>query len=223
MTATIEGRERRRCPAEFQDRVNEICGLNRFGDPNIKIVWGQTETTVAAGLHGYEERLLCPGTPCWNILRWIAPECFGTPKFFYEMSYDQETGLMDTGEYPYKGRYEVLQPLMHRRMNGDKLVVDHFPLCHMIIDLMIPVLLNARSVSAAEVKAAREEMERLENTEHVGQICDRLMDEVPAYLGAASFAGQGTKSTAFQQKMEQVEEAWKKHGKKNWKRGFFQN
>lgn len=222
MSTAIIGRERRECPSEFQERINDICGLNRFGGPNVKIAWGQTETKIAAGTHGYEERLLCPGAPCWYILRWIAPECFGTPKMFYEMTYNPELGLMENGEYPYEGSYEVLQPLMHRKAEGEQMVIEHLPLCHAIIDLLIPVLIGVRKVSAAEVKAAQETIDQIENAELVDHITDNLLDRMPAFIGPTSYA-HGPRNSTFQKKIEDVERAWKQHGKRNWKRGFFQN
>lgn len=226
MEARISGKERRTCPPEFQERVNEVFGFNRFGGPMFKIVWGQTERAMRSSLdgHGYEERLVCSGVPCWNIMRWIPPESFGSPETYYELTYDQATGLHDLGEYPWEGRYEVLQPLMHRSFNDDKTVmkVDALPLTYRIIDLLIPVLTRARRVSYWEAKAAEDEMQRRENTAIVGQITDRMIDAMPAFIGPHSARGQVVKNNSFQKRMEAVEQSWKQYGKRNWKKGFGQ-
>lgn len=225
MNARIDGPIHRYGPPEFQAQIDEIFGYNRFGGPLFKIVWGQTDRRMAAGLDGYEEELTCAPIGCWNIMRWIPPEAFGTPNLYYSITRNSETGLYENGEYPWEGRYEVLQPLMHRSFNEDKtyMQIDAFPLSHRIIELMIPILARSRRVSYWEIKAAKDEQERIENTRIVSRITDRMMDSMPAYIGPVSFRGQGTKNSSFQQRMEAVEQSWKRYGKRNWQKGFGQN
>jgi len=192
----------------------------------FRIVWGQTERAMRSSLDGkgYEERLVCSGIPCWNIMRWIPPESFGSPEVYYSLTYDSETGLHDTGEYPWEGRYEVLQPLMHRSFNEDKteMAVDALPLTYRIIELLIPVLTRANRVSYWETKAAQDEIQRIENTQAVGRITDRMIEAMPAYIGPVSFGGQGNKNGSFQRRVEAVERSWKDYGKRSWKKGFGQ-
>jgi len=44
--------ERLTCPPEFQSCLTDIFGVNVFGEPNFKILWGQTETYDYATLSG---------------------------------------------------------------------------------------------------------------------------------------------------------------------------
>lgn len=222
---TIGRYERRLCPDEFQECINERFGLNRFGGPNFKLVWGQTEYVTMAGNGCYQDELLCHGNPCWNILRWIPPETFGTPDFFYEQSIDPETGLSTLGEYPHEGRYEILQPLTHRQVIGDELIVEHFPLSYQIIDLMIPMFVRSQEVTALELRLAQEEQERMENAEIVDSIADRLEEEMPAYVHPVSYAGQAMHTSRLTRKMDEISRQWDRLPKRllrEPKKGFFQ-
>src|ERR1700690_163748 len=110
-SATILRHERLTCPPEYQQILDEKFGLNRFDGPMFKIAWSHSETVTAAGLTGYEDRLLLGGVPCWMILRWRAPEVYGSPEMWYQQNFDQDTRLCLLGPYPETGRYEVLVPL----------------------------------------------------------------------------------------------------------------
>ena len=133
--------ERRICPPEFQEAIDERFGLNRFGGPRFKLAWSETETHTVQGPWGYTERLLCPNIPCWVILRWRAPECFGTPRLYELINRDPEPICALLGEYPYEGKWEIVQPLYSKEFSFDAgLQVDHFPLSWLIIEHILPIL-----------------------------------------------------------------------------------
>jgi hypothetical protein len=224
-TVRIKNRERLVCPPEFQAEVTERFGVNRFDEPNFRIVWGQTEMTTVAGLHGYEERLLCSGAPCWNILRWIAPEVYGTPESWYAANYDELTKLCLLGLYPEKGRYEVAVPLMRKWMENGNLKFEAMPLNYSILDIVIPLLVQAEKIGWLERKLAQEEHERRENERIVQQIADRLQGELPSFYGPVSYAGQRTRVALIERKMDEIERKWKQlpHVIRNPRRGFFQH
>lgn len=220
---TINGAERRRCPEEFQARIDEHFGLNRFGEPLYKLVWAQSETTLRLGVDGYEEQLLCANRPCWSILKWLPPERFGTPDLFYFMFRDEETGKCLLGQYPHHGAYVEVQPLFHKESRNGTLHVQSFPLSHKIIDLMIPLLHKHRVVTKREIEAARKAAEVHRNTELCSLIADKMADAMPSYLNPVSFAGQGNKTSAIDRKLEEMERFWKHKGPLvNPQRGFQQ-
>jgi len=103
--------ERLHCPKQFQDRLTKEGGLNRYGQPNFKVVWGQTETMRIAGRDGYRETLTGFGEACWILMRWVPAETYGPPDIFYFENYDKSSGLQFMGEYPWKGRYQTLFPM----------------------------------------------------------------------------------------------------------------
>ena len=220
----IKGRERLHCPPEYQAAITKRFGLNRFNDPNFRLVWGQTETVTAAGLNGYEERLLCSGQPCWNVLRWKAPEVYGTPETWYAQNYDEQTGLCLLGPYPEKGRYEVAVPLMRKEVVNGNLVVEALPLNYSILDIVIPLLVQAEKISWLERKLAQEEEQKQENARIVNMIAERMDDALPSFYGPISYAGQGNRTSLIDRKVAQLEQVIRRNpAALRPRRGFVQH
>jgi hypothetical protein len=216
------------CPAEFQDYLKDIFGVNHFGDALVRIIWGQTETWIclsAAG--GYEERYIGHGQPCWIIQRWRAPEIFGTPEAYFQLMGDPETGCGLIGEYPQFGMYETVTPLMHREYNTrtQELEIRTVPLDWELIEKAIPLLEQAEAMSEAERQEALAAAERAENARIVQQIADRLYDELPSFYGPTSHAQIASRTALITRKMVEVEKKWKQMGPRRRRqpmRGMFQ-
>jgi hypothetical protein len=217
--------ERRVCPEEFQHAVNERFGFNRFGTPNFRLAWGETETIRVAGIRGYEDRLVAGNIPCWNIMRWRAPEVFGTPRLYELVNRDPATGLCLLGEYPYEGRYDVLQPLMTKEFKDGRLEVDAFPLSYYIIDAMLPMFIKGTELSEFEIAAANAYVAEQEKRAAVEEITDRLMDELPTRFGPVSYSKQGCRTAVITRKMNEISRVWDRMSKtalRNQRRGFYQ-
>jgi hypothetical protein len=223
MSASIGKYERLECPAEFQQFITDIFGVNYFGMPNFDIVWGQTATYVRATRHGYRDGLVGHGNPAWIIRQWMAPEFYGRPETYYYFTADPETGLSLLGEYPEFGRYEVLVPLMSKRMDGNELVVETLPLDWEIIERVMPVLMAAQALTALQLKAAVEANEARENAEEVAKIADELFDELPSFYGPVSFADQRDRTSKIDRMKEKISRDWaKRDTRKQPARGFYQ-
>jgi len=230
----IKGPETRHCPAEFQDRVTRMFGRNEFGDPLFKIVWGQAEFHRMGNVWrdkagnerwGYRERYLCHGNPCWVILRWKTPKEYGSPRAFYSNTFDQVSGLYIMGEYPWRGRYEVFQPLMRTEYIAGKMVVEHFPLSHILIDRILPMMIAAQSMSLWERKAARDLVKQQEEKQLTEEIADRMANTLPAWFGPVSFSRQGCRTSLIDRKMEQLKSQWDRMSRSRrlqFQKGFFQ-
>jgi hypothetical protein len=213
----IAGPETKKCPAQFQERLTRMFGRNEFGDPNFKIVWGQSEFHRMGNVwrdvhgnerHGYRLRYLCHGMPCWVILRWKSPKHYGTPELFYLQTFDHATRMNILGEYPWRGRYEVMQPLIRKEFIGGKLVIEHFPLSHVLIDKLIPLMIQAQKMTAAERQAAEQFMKEREEKAQTQEIEDRLMDSLPAWYGPVSYSRQGMHTSLLDRKMEAIQRQW---------------
>jgi len=148
MSWIIPGMERRDCPREYQEHVERIGGMNRFGGPNFRIVWGMNETMLvygvdANGKKGQHIVLKHGGIPAWFIDCWKPPECYGTPELWYSLTWDWETDAPAIGDYPWRGLYEPANfNLFTRRFEGDKMIIDAMPLAHWLIDLLIPNIIK---------------------------------------------------------------------------------
>jgi hypothetical protein len=221
--------ERLHCPAEFQDYLTHIFGVNHFGGPMFRIVWGQTETfqMAAADGSGYVEKLIGNGKPVWLLQRWMPPEAFGTTELYYRFTADPETGLALLGEYPDFGRYETMITFESKHYDPatNQLVIETIPLDWEIIERAIPLLMQSQELTYWQIRAALEEQERLEEQAIVAEIADRLSDSLPNFYGPVSYAGQANRTALIDRKKEQIERDWRKRGKalrQEPARGFFQ-
>ena len=242
----VKKAEKRRCPAEFQDRITRRFGKNQFGDPIFKIEWGQSLFIRQGNVwrdesgnerFGYIERYSCAGMACWVILRWHAPFEYGSPAAYYMntwmpvntnrqgMAQDKETpqGYYVTGEYPWKGRYEVVQPLISKEMVGNELVVTHFPLTHYLIDVLIPMIENFRRLSKEEQEAARAVARAMEEKQQTEFIADILEENMPTWWGPVSYSGRGIKTSYLDRKMAAIQRVWDREASKpQFSRGMSQ-
>lgn len=218
--------ERRICLPEFQAAIDERFGLNRFGGPRYRFAWGESETHTVQGRWGYEQRLLCPNIACWNLLRWRAPECYGTPQLYDLINRDRETGLCLLGEYPYEGAWEIVQALMTKEFHfATGLQVEIFPLDYVLIEQVLPLLEIAEEMGMEEIAAANEFIEAQENKRQVNEITDRLMDEYPTRFGPVSYGRGGCKTAVIDRKMHQISQVWNKMSKAQLRKqraGFYQ-
>lgn len=173
--------ERRRCPEAFQEMLTRHVGINRYGEPNFRIEWGQTFMYTAGGLWpkphgdgylGYRKLPLANssfsgrGMPCWMILEWHPPEDYGTPAGYYYDNRDELTGLQTLGEYPYRGRYEIAYRLNSQEFRDGQLRIANYHLDGWILDMLIPCILEGQKMDMKRrLKMLREADERAEKAQ----------------------------------------------------------
>jgi hypothetical protein len=255
----VERHERRQCPPEFQDRLTRIFGKNQFGLPNFRIVWGQSEFLRMGNIwrdrwgnerRAYRDIYQCHGMPCWVIMRWKQPAHYGSPETYYQNTWDDFSKMHFLGEYPWRGRYEIVQPLMRQEMTegklitewipslnphtgiiehipvrkrvGQELIIHHMELSHILIDKIIPLIMKVQALSSEELKAIRAANELAEHKKLVEETADIMCDALPSYFGPVSYNRQGCRTSLLDRKVEQIEKAWKRElaGKTRFQRGF---
>lgn len=195
------------CPPDFQERIARAGGLNKYGEPNYKLVWGEAHVTRAGGyweqqgFTGYRDVHL-NDTPCWLLLEWHDPVEYGTPTLWYMDGYDEATGLQTLGEFPYRGTYQVLFILRDTRLEAGQLVVDAMPLNSMLIDVVMPLMMLGKTISHERRARAIKERRAIEEEEQLRIITDARMDAQLAF-GGASFRGRfGASSDIIAKKEE---------------------
>ena len=170
--------ERRRCPEAYREMLTRHVGVNRYGEPNFRIEWGQTFTYTAGGLwpkphgdgyFGYRQLPLANssfsgrGLPCWMILEWHPPEDYGSAAGYYYDNRDDLTGLQSLGEYPWKGRYEIAYRLHSQEFRSGRLEVVNYHLDGWILDMLIPAILEGQKMDTKRrLRMLREADERQE-------------------------------------------------------------
>jgi hypothetical protein len=209
--------ETRETPPEFQARLTALFGTNEWGDPHFKIVWGQSQLIRIGNLWSdkygnerleYRDRYQCHGMPCWVIMRWKAPVEYGTPEMYYANTFDAFTGLYITGEYPWRGRYESVQPLISKEFVDGKLVIEHFPLSHYLIDMLIPMMLAFQELSEEQKEAARQATAAAEERKATEEIADRMAENLPSFWGPVSFGAGGSRCSVLDKKMDAIQKVW---------------
>jgi hypothetical protein len=116
-------RETHDTPRNVAVRLERAGGLNRYGEPNYRAVWGWNRLAWIGGR--FEERdpatgsLLrevvelrqepkYPAVNRWHIERWLPPEAYGSPRLWYAQTSERENGvnIPALGPYPSRGEYE---------------------------------------------------------------------------------------------------------------------
>jgi hypothetical protein len=215
---TLGESQRNRCPEEYQARLTDAGGLNRYGDPNFKFYWGQTETFRAGGcwevedcppFTGYRDLLLGSNEPCWMLMQWYPPEHYGTPESYFVQNYDEGTGLQTLGEFPYTGRYEIVNTLTHKSMVNGELVVERMPLNSLIVDLVIPTILDAEDVSVAKRLILYQADRDREDEELTQKIANALAKGRLAFgRSPVSYGGQKHITSVLDKKMDSLRRNW---------------
>jgi hypothetical protein len=210
-------------PEEFQDRLNEVGGFNRYDMPNFLIVWGQggqPECLYRSGgswhvegqpsYTGYRNLLLGGGTPSWCLLQWEDAVVYGTPESYYISNYDEETNLQDLGEYPYQGKYKLLYNLCWRDMSQGKMKIEAMPLNSFLIDTVVPIIIAAKDISYEKTKEAMRLQKEKDDKADLDKIEDVLRDASLSFKGPVSYARQGCRTSIIDKKVEEMTRHWNK-------------
>jgi hypothetical protein len=193
--------ERRQPPQWFQDALASIGGRNRFGGANFDVVWSQTATIELDG----QPKLQCLGQPCWVLRQWKAPEFYGSQvRYFAENS--DESGKSFLGDYPWRGRYEIVQPFRWSGIVNGKLVQEFMPLNSVILMLVVPVIRQCQDVSYLQRLAILQDEHERKELAQQKKIADRLQDASPTWQGPVSFSRQGCKTSLIEKKMYQIQQ-----------------
>jgi hypothetical protein len=115
-------RETHDTPENVAQRLSRAGGINRFGKPNYRAVWGWNRLAWIGGKfedrdeHGtllrerieLREEPKYPAVNRWHIERWLPPEAYGSPRQWYAQTIERESGISipALGPYPARGDYE---------------------------------------------------------------------------------------------------------------------
>ena len=185
-------RETHEAPLSLHLRLAHAGGLNRFGEPNFRAVWGWSRLTWIGGkwadmdAHGnvarecIELRQVPKYFPFerWHIERWMPPESYGSPQQWYAQTIERENGISipALGPYPQRGDYEHCFTLQGPRG-------EFIPLTPGACELIVRVVEFARAQPRELHRAALGRRE--ERREREWELCaDAILhDAAPAFHG----------------------------------------
>jgi hypothetical protein len=115
-------RETHETPASIQQRVASAGGVNCFGEPNFRVVWGGSRLAWIGGRwtdRDAQGRVIREAIELrrepkyfpherWHIERWLPPEAYGSPEMWRAETTEIEDGISipALGPYPSRGDYE---------------------------------------------------------------------------------------------------------------------
>lgn len=190
-------REIHEAPTAIQERVARAGGVNRFGEPNFRVVWGGARLAWVGGrwtdrdAHGnvlreaIELRRVPKYVPeeRWHIERWMPPESYGSPDDWRAQTTEVEDGIRipALGPYPSRGEYEHCFTLQSE-------CGDFLPLTASACDWIIRAIEWSRRQPRRANRAAiaARESRRSADWERIAD--DMLDDAVPAFHGHESIA-----------------------------------
>lgn len=210
------------CPEEFQERLTEIGGVNRYDEPNFILVWSQgggPNSMYRAGgawnveglpsFTGYRDLLVGGGIPCWALLQWHDAAEYGTPEMYYVQNLDEETQLQQLGEYPYNGRYQLLYNLRWTEMRGKELYFEAMPLNSYLLETVVPIIMAAKDISWEKTRAALLDIKAREDARDLAAIEDAMRAAaLPFHGNPVSYGKQGCRTSLVDKKIEAMQRNW---------------
>lgn len=207
--------ERLKCPPRFQERLNQVGGLNRYGSPNFILAWGQTYTNRRGGTWasgewyytGYRDELE-DGRPCWILKRWIDPAVFGSAEIWYASNVCPTSGLQLLADFPWHGDYQTVQPLVWRGLVNSTLVVEHLPLCGLMIDCLIPMVHEWLKLTESQKEIGFKLVQERKQKELDAMIADARKAAQLPFNGPVSFSNQGCRTSLIDKRMKAISDYW---------------
>ncbi len=190
MTEVI--REAKRTPPDVQARLARAGGLNLYGQPNYRAVWGWSRlgwiggkwvdrdpATGAILREVVEVRHVPKYQPFdrWHIERWLPPELYGSPARWRAMTAEIEGAQLveALGPYPSEGEYEHCLTLESRGA--------FLPLDASSVERIVRLIEFSRLVPKSASLAAIRAREQKRGADYEQWAYDILDDAVPALHG----------------------------------------
>lgn len=196
-----------RTEARFQKTINRKVGLNPYGEPLYRVVWGWGRLDWIAGLcdrysdsgqwlaeeYGLwrEPKYSYLGADQlnrWIVEKWIHPEMYGTREMWEEQTTEIE-GARNTqalGPYPSRGEYElsfILQEPDTAATRRAGIAQDYIQLTDDAVSMIVAVAERSREIEGAKRKQVLEEQEAKKEADFKSEMKDLWDDSAVAFGG----------------------------------------
>jgi hypothetical protein len=186
-------RESHSPPESVMRRITAAGGLNRFGEPNFRVVWGGSRLSWIGGK--WEDRDPASGelirevcgvrlepkyAPLnrWHVERWCPPEIYGSPEQWLEQTgeFVDGTTIAALGPYPSRGEYEHVLTLEGSRG-------EFVQLTPAIVEQLCRMVEASRRVSRERGRAALYQRDNRADERYDSWADTLLADTGPAFHG----------------------------------------
>jgi hypothetical protein len=184
-------RESKRAPADIADRISRAGGLNPYGRPNFRVVWGWSRLTWIGGKwtdrdpatggilrEVVELRRVPKYLPHdrWHLERWLPPALYGPPDEWYANTVEHAGGLSvpALGPYPREGEYEHCLTLEGPRG-------EFLPLSAAAVEWLVRAIEFSRAIPPRQRRRAIADREAKKDADFESWAYAMLDDAVPAF------------------------------------------
>lgn len=148
---------------EVQDALTKAGGKNIYGKPMFRFLWSADPeaTYLISNGHSYE-RFRIVGEDCWLLMKWDAPEFWGSESE-WELNNREPNGLLTAGPFPREGRYRVIRPLKKVVVKDGVMSFEHpMPTVQFVEDIFpdLKAFLDLSTEKKAELLTKREKDEK---------------------------------------------------------------
>jgi hypothetical protein len=187
-------RERHETAENVARRLAAAGGLNWFGEPNYRVVWGWNRLAWIGGK--FEDRdanggllrevvglRLEPKYPAvnrWHVERWLPAEAYGSPRVWYEQTMESANGVRVAalGPYPARGEYEHC-------FTVEGLHGEFVQLTPTLVEQLARAIEWSRSQPKGQCRARLYQRETFKDRAFESWAYDVLDDQAPALHGQA--------------------------------------
>ena len=184
-------RDSKRAPLDVQERITRAGGVNLYGRPNFRVVWGWSRLTWIGGkwtdrdpATGRILREVCELRRVpkylphdrWHLERWLPPELYGPPARWYAQTVERENGenIPALGPFPREGEYEHCFTLEGSRG-------EFLPLSASGVEWLIRAIEFSCGLPRAQRRQALFAREAAKDASFESWAYDKLDDAVPAF------------------------------------------
>lgn len=186
-------REAKQTPPEIQERLARAGGVNLFGEPNFRAVWGWSRLGWIGGKwvdrnpatggmirEVVEARWVPKYLPFdrWHIERWLPPELYGPRENWNRITQETE-GVQNVealGPFPSRGEYELCMTL-------EGAAGEFVPLDGTVCEWLLRAIEYSRGFPASARLRAIRDREEKKGTDYEKWAYDLLDDAMPALHG----------------------------------------
>lgn len=172
----------------FNSYLERIGGLNPYGQPMFRLVWGGTAKNVtfgqtATGKKGQHEYLRYHGIPAYFLEFWKAPEM--SVDLFYRETWDPISQMHTLGDYPAFGEYVKVAQFYTKETRNGKLEIVPQSVTFGFLDDIVALVNRSKNLTEAdrrkliiaEIQAEKKAANQL--------AYDAYIDASPAFGGVA--------------------------------------
>jgi hypothetical protein len=185
-------RELHVAPAAIERRLRLAGGVNRYGEPMYRAVWGWSRLSWIGGKwtdrdaegNVVREIVELRNVPKyvphdrWHIERWMPPESYGSPRDWYTNTVEREDAVSvpALGPYPERGEYEHCLTLAGQQG-------EFVQLTPTIAEYVARAIEFGNLAGARRRRRALDERERNSDRDYDSWAFDVLDDSMPAFGG----------------------------------------